>query len=310
MFCPNCGAPISEEMAFCTNCGAALRTEAGEMKKAAAEAQAQAAVEGPNQVGAEAAPEKPASRPFPGKAIAIAAIVVIAAAAVGAGVLFATESGPFAPRAVTVSLDGGDGEATAEERGTVGDYTGMRQEDAQEALEDDGFALGKVEEEHSDSVDEGYVISQDVEAGSRADDGTAIGLVVSSGPAEHSYTLVEQDLTWAQAEAYCEDHGGYLACITSAEEDEKVKELVRGSGCTVFWIGAMRGSDGEFTWIDGEKMAYTDWAAGEPNDDGGNEDVAAIFHTSEGIAWYDTLNDVSAYYRPDTMAFIMETEEE
>lgn len=307
MFCTNCGATVSDDMAYCKNCGALLKTEAGNREKARMEAEA--AGQAPQQ-GVEANTVGSAGSSH-GRTAAIAVIAALAALAVVVAVLFVTETGPFSGQdSTTVHLDStGEGSAAVGQE-TVGDYTGMQLEEAQDAVEDDGFAVGEVSEEHSETVDEGCVISQGVEAGSHAHEGTEIGLVVSSGPAEHSYTLVEQDMTWSQAEAYCEEHGGYLACITSAEENEKVLDLVRGSGCTVFWIGAQRDSHGDFTWVNGDDMAFTDWAAGEPNNDVGSEDVAAIFHTSNGIGWYDTLDDVSAYYRPTTMAFIMETEDE
>ena len=55
-------------------------------------------------------------------------------------------------------------------------------DEAKEALEKLGLVL-KTEEEYSDDVDEGEIISQSVEAEEKADEGTEITVTVSKGEA-------------------------------------------------------------------------------------------------------------------------------
>ena len=75
---------------------------------------------------------------------------------------------------VTVSLGKSDIE--------VPDLAGKTVDEAKEALEKLGLVL-KTEEEYSDDVDEGEIISQSVEAEEKADEGTEITITVSKGEA-------------------------------------------------------------------------------------------------------------------------------
>ena len=38
------------------------------------------------------------------------------------------------------------------------------------------------------------------------------------------------------------------------------------------WIGASKGSDGSFSWLDGTPFTTPFWREGEPNNNGGKED--------------------------------------
>jgi serine/threonine-protein kinase len=64
----------------------------------------------------------------------------------------------------------------------VPDVTGESLEDAQAELQDEGFVLGGVTEQSSDEVDEGEVISQDPAADAQVEAGTAVSVMVSTGP--------------------------------------------------------------------------------------------------------------------------------
>jgi serine/threonine-protein kinase len=64
----------------------------------------------------------------------------------------------------------------------VTDVTGLPEADAKAALEADGFAVGNTTEEASDDVDAGLVIRTDPAAGTEADSGSTVDLVVSTGP--------------------------------------------------------------------------------------------------------------------------------
>lgn len=64
---------------------------------------------------------------------------------------------------------------------TVPKLTGKSQSDAEAALSQAGLS-GNATEDYSDTVEEGYIISQDTDAGKEVSKGTTIGYVVSKGP--------------------------------------------------------------------------------------------------------------------------------
>ena len=55
----------------------------------------------------------------------------------------------------------------------------------------------------------------------------------------HYYQVFEPDsITWEAAKQRCEQMGGYLATITSAEEQAFVDSLIENSGKNGLWLGA------------------------------------------------------------------------
>nr|WP_283170231.1 Stk1 family PASTA domain-containing Ser/Thr kinase [Curtanaerobium respiraculi] len=66
----------------------------------------------------------------------------------------------------------------------VPNLSGMTEEEASEALEEAGFALGKVSEQASTSVSKGKVVSQNPSSGTKVAKGTTVAIVVSSGSPE------------------------------------------------------------------------------------------------------------------------------
>jgi len=97
--------------------------------------------------------------------------------------------------------------------------------------------------------------------GQEIDGFTYIGSLNSS-----CYYFWPNAMTWAEANDYAESNGGHLATITSQEEDDLLGEF---GG----WIGLTdQNVEGEWEWVTGEAVDYTNWINGEPNDAGGAED--------------------------------------
>ena len=96
---------------------------------------------------------------------------------------------------------------------------------------------------------------------------TVVGSRVLDEAGEVKYERIEGGYTWQEAKADAEDRGGHLATITSAEENDLIREI---SGGGSVWIG---GSDaeqeGQWQWVTGETFSFTNWAGGEPNNSGG-----------------------------------------
>jgi len=114
--------------------------------------------------------------------------------------------------------------------------------------------------------------------------------------------------------------GGYLATITSAEENAFVYGLA--SANPSFWRLMLWGGDyalgpwlggvqppgstepaGGWQWVTGEAWSYTDWqpATGEPNNQG-DEDRLHLYRINGVIGW----NDVSGSYSAAPPAYILE----
>jgi|LSQX01.3.fsa_nt_gb hypothetical protein len=110
--------------------------------------------------------------------------------------------------------------------------------------------------------------------------------------------------TWVNGQNIAEGLGGNLASINSAEENSWIHRIF-GTNGNNFYIGATdRDEEGKWCWVDsginfwlgdgdGEAVDghYANWASGEPNDYGDNENYGAFYH---GAANWNDLNGNSA----------------
>lgn len=89
----------------------------------------------------------------------------------------------------------------------------------------------------------------------------------------HSYQRFSTSKTWNDAKAACAALGGYLATVTSQEE----QKYVTSKGAYA-WLGAAdETQEGAWKWITGEPWSYTNWSGGEPNDLNGGEDCLHLW---------------------------------
>ena len=104
---------------------------------------------------------------------------------------------------------------------TVPGVTGMEQAEAEEALEEAGLTLGDVDEEHSEDVAEGVVISQDPEAETSVEEGDSVDLVVSLGPEVEEVTVPDvTGMEQADAEEALEEAGLSVGDVDEEYSDE------------------------------------------------------------------------------------------
>jgi len=102
------------------------------------------------------------------------------------------------------------------------------------------------------------------------------------------YKVFYENVSWHEAREKCETMGGYLAVVRSKAEDEFVAEISRSH----VWLGATdEDMEGQWTWLDGTPMTYSNWDRTEPNN-------AVDRETGEGehylmISKYAKWNDLS-----------------
>lgn len=116
----------------------------------------------------------------------------------------------------------------------------------------------------------------------------------------HYYVLTDAQ-TWLDAEDYAVTVGGHLATVRNAEENQWIRDTFRpltSSGSV--WIGFNDQDDeGHFRWSSGEPVTYTNWASGEPNDNGGQEDFTELL-------LYDSLGRWNDYFLGSTRPGVVE----
>ena len=124
------------------------------------------------------------------------------------------------------------------------------------------------------------------------------GAIVGTGTEgvfnEHSYKIFETRTTWNQAKSMCESEGGYLATITSSEEQQFIDML--NARDLVLWIGCERNQGvSEWKWVTDEPFEYTNWASGEPNNYNGNESKGGLYPDRWNDFNKDSIWDVNGY---------------
>ncbi|XP_056441865.1 macrophage mannose receptor 1-like isoform X2 [Gadus chalcogrammus] len=95
--------------------------------------------------------------------------------------------------------------------------------------------------------------------------------------------------SWKDSRDDCLQRNADLVVINSREEQEFISRWLDAP-----WIG-LRGTEGNWAWVDGTNITLSYWAVGEPNHLIAGEDC---------VAWHNTWNDVSCY---DLNLWICET---
>ena len=104
------------------------------------------------------------------------------------------------------------------------------------------------------------------------------------------YYLSNSGLPAAQAINACSGLGGYLTSIGSSQENQFVASMLPG---TDLWIGFTDVMvEGQFQWVSGDPITYTNWGGGEPNNSGGED----YTHLTPSQLWNDLNGDQSYRY--------------
>lgn len=133
----------------------------------------------------------------------------------------------------------------------------------------------------------------------------------------HLYDVgyVPNGISWEAAQAAAVVSGGNLVTISSAEENDFVYSLISNRPELWFIDGAGNGQGpfiglyqpnnvGDFVWVSGEPVTYTNWAPGEPNNNLNGESVAQFF--AQGTLIGNHWNDVAPAPYASVRGYIVE----
>ena len=117
----------------------------------------------------------------------------------------------------------------------------------------------------------------------------------------HHYEVFYERLSWHEAANKCENLGGHLCTITSAEENKFVTGLANPDRNFCYWLGASdEQTEGKWRWVTGEAFSFTQWNSGEPNEGRRENFLETTTYWDNRWSWNDTSstsgwNDASAY---------------
>lgn len=130
---------------------------------------------------------------------------------------------------------------------------------------------------------------------------------IPSGAVEfngHYYYLYDGGIasTYDEALQFCKSKNGYLATLTSKEENEFVYSYMCGRNCSSAYFGLSDAeNEGIWEWCTGEEVSYLNWHSGEPNGENSNEDYGLFYYKYADGTWNDgdfgksTVNDGTAF---------------
>ena len=124
----------------------------------------------------------------------------------------------------------------------------------------------------------------------------------------HYYNAVatQAGISWIEASDSAQQRGGYLATLTSQDENDFVFGLV--CSCDYWysrpgshlwagpWLGGRQRAgapepDSGWEWVSGERFDFVNWSPGQPNNVG---DQDALNFGESPFYWLPTWNDVSS----------------
>ena len=108
------------------------------------------------------------------------------------------------------------------------------------------------------------------------------------------FYLLSNAATWKQAQAQAVSLGGNLVTVNDATENQFLVNTFGGT--ELLWIGLTdEVTEGQFKWVNGEAVTYTNWNTGAPDNFLGVEDYVHLnFFTIPG-KWNDLPNDPSQF---------------
>lgn len=113
----------------------------------------------------------------------------------------------------------------------------------------------------------------------------------------HYYYIFTDERSWYDADNFCKSQNGYLATITSSEEQQFIHQYIQEVKKSLtddnsetwnkeLWIGANDSNfEGVWEWSNGESFSYTNWGNNQPDDSGGQDYGVLLSFLSEGSGY-------------------------
>jgi len=119
-----------------------------------------------------------------------------------------------------------------------------------------------------------------------------------------SYFLLDKS-SWFDAQVQAELMGGNLITINSAEENYFIYDLWGAQGTSpesrdYLWLGLTdEDEEGNFVWVSGEDVTYTNFKPGEPNDTSHRENHVYMWYRGAGTegTWNDFPGSLGVDYQ-------------
>ena len=88
-------------------------------------------------------------------------------------------------------------------------------------------------------------------------------LSITAGFQGHRYLAVVRRMSWKKAKAACQEMGGHLVCIETAEEMAFARTLAAG---VRLWVGATdEHKEDDWRWLNGQLVNPSFWEHGKPD---------------------------------------------
>uniref|UniRef100_A0A914E3D7 C-type lectin domain-containing protein n=1 Tax=Acrobeloides nanus TaxID=290746 RepID=A0A914E3D7_9BILA len=111
------------------------------------------------------------------------------------------------------------------------------------------------------------------------------------------YKPVGEPKSWVYAQIDCGSQGGNLASVQNAFDNNFLVGLAKTNfgSPSAFWIGgtSLLNNDSSWSWVDGSKMNYSNWAPGRPRNTDSYDSIQV--HVPNGY-WYDTPRAANLSY--------------
>ncbi len=130
----------------------------------------------------------------------------------------------------------------------------------------------------------------------------------------HSYLLIDESMTWNEADEYCKKLGGHLVSITSEKEQQFIDQLVKSHSKSkiFYWLGGNDArQEGKWEWCTGEVWSYQNWDSDQPDNrsgaDGSSQNYLAL-DSQNSNRWNDVGNegDSNGIWSLENIGFICE----
>jgi glucose/arabinose dehydrogenase len=100
------------------------------------------------------------------------------------------------------------------------------------------------------------------------------------------YQLTSRATTWKKAQAEARRLGGNLVIINDAAEEKWLQQTFGKN--RQFWTGLSdRRQEGNFLWATGQAPEYMNWAKGQPNPSGANQEDFVVMNAGKKRRWDD-----------------------